>query len=165
MRRSFLFLAAGLLASLAFVSPSQAGSTIETEGHFSLAGTGVISANDLEFTYSPGVLPPLGAIIVNSTTFTSLTASSSGNTLTFFFTPTASGSIDFTFTSAADPTSVFLYGTQVTGVVGKVSGISQEGHIVAVIGAVPEPTSMALLGIGMASFFTYRRLFKRHSAV
>jgi PEP-CTERM motif len=30
---------------------------------------------------------------------------------------------------------------------------------------VPEPTSMALLGIGMASFFTYRRLFKRHSAV
>ena len=31
--------------------------------------------------------------------------------------------------------------------------------------AVPEPTSMALLGIGMASFFTYRRLFKRHSAV
>jgi hypothetical protein len=31
--------------------------------------------------------------------------------------------------------------------------------------AVPEPTSMALLGIGMAGFFTYRRLFKRPSAV
>jgi hypothetical protein len=30
---------------------------------------------------------------------------------------------------------------------------------------VPEPTSMALLGIGMAGFFTYRRLFKRPSAV
>jgi len=26
---------------------------------------------------------------------------------------------------------------------------------------IPEPTSMALLGIGMAGFFTYRRLFKR----
>jgi len=29
------------------------------------------------------------------------------------------------------------------------------------IAAVPEPNSMALLGIGMAGFFTFRRLFKR----
>jgi hypothetical protein len=32
-------------------------------------------------------------------------------------------------------------------------------------GKVPEPTSMALLGIGMAGFFTYRRLFKRAAPV
>jgi hypothetical protein len=32
-------------------------------------------------------------------------------------------------------------------------------------GTVPEPTSMALLGIGMAGFFTYRRLFKRPATV
>jgi hypothetical protein len=31
--------------------------------------------------------------------------------------------------------------------------------------AIPEPNSMALLGIGMAGFFTYRRLFKRPAAV
>jgi hypothetical protein len=31
--------------------------------------------------------------------------------------------------------------------------------------AVPEPTSMALLSIGMAGFFTYRRLFKRAATV
>jgi hypothetical protein len=33
------------------------------------------------------------------------------------------------------------------------------------VATVPEPTSMALLGIGMASFFTYRRLFKRPATV
>jgi hypothetical protein len=32
-------------------------------------------------------------------------------------------------------------------------------------GSVPEPTSMALLGIGMAGFFTFRRLFKRAAPV
>jgi hypothetical protein len=31
--------------------------------------------------------------------------------------------------------------------------------------AIPEPTSMALLGIGMAGFFTFRRLFKRPATV
>jgi len=30
---------------------------------------------------------------------------------------------------------------------------------------IPEPTSMALLGIGMAGFFTYRRFFKRAATV
>jgi hypothetical protein len=32
------------------------------------------------------------------------------------------------------------------------------------VATIPEPSSMCLLGIGMAGFFTYRRLFKRRPA-
>jgi len=62
-----------------------------------------------------------------------------------------------------------LTGEQYTGGVTTVAGvIATTGASVTGSGAysestsaVPEPTSMALLGIGMAGFFTYRRLFKR----
>jgi hypothetical protein len=30
-------------------------------------------------------------------------------------------------------------------------------------GVIPEPGSMALLGIGMTGFLAFRRLFKRHA--
>ena len=166
MRRSFLFMAAGLLASVALGSPSRAGSIIETESHFTLTGKGVLSASDLEFTYSPGVLPPVPALVtINSTDLVITSASSVGNLLTINFCPAASGNIDFTFGSLAAPDSVFLFGTHVNDVAGHVSGILQEGHIVSVTGTVPEPTSMALLGVGMACFFSYRRMFKRAATV
>jgi len=55
---------------------------------------------------------------------------------------------------------IYLYGGITPGSHASISVITQ-----AFSSAVPEPSSMALLGIGMASFFTYRRLFKRPSAV
>jgi hypothetical protein len=43
--------------------------------------------------------------------------------------------------------------------------LSRNGTGYVVTETIPEPTSMALLGIGMAGFFTYRRLFKRAATV
>jgi hypothetical protein len=45
------------------------------------------------------------------------------------------------------------------------TGVTANGGTLSVTESVPEPTSMALLGIGMAGFFTYRRLFKRPATV
>jgi hypothetical protein len=45
------------------------------------------------------------------------------------------------------------------------TGASKTHGVLGVTEVVPEPTSMALLGIGMAGFFTYRRLFKRPATV
>jgi hypothetical protein len=53
---------------------------------------------------------------------------------------------------------MILYGGTVPGGFSSISIINQG---FSSNGTIPEPTSMALLGIGMAGFFTYRRLFKR----
>jgi hypothetical protein len=45
------------------------------------------------------------------------------------------------------------------------AGTKSPTSLLSVSEAVPEPTSVALLGIGMAGFFTYRRLFKRTASV
>jgi hypothetical protein len=160
MRSLALCLAAGLLASLAFVAPTQAGSIVETEGSFTLTGGG--TASDLEFTYSAGVLPTIGnVLVVSETNLTGISASYVGNNvLAIDFNATASGAIVFKFLTSAAAGDVFLPLTQTTGVSGPVTANMTEGHLVSVT-PVPEPASFALLGIGMASFLTFRRLFKR----
>jgi len=52
---------------------------------------------------------------------------------------------------------IFLFG----GSVGESLSVVQQGF--SSNGGVPEPTSMALLGIGMTGFLAFRRLFKRTS--
>jgi hypothetical protein len=62
---------------------------------------------------------------------------------------------------------VYLSGGNCTGSFADISIVNQAFSTSAVCDppSVPEPTSMALLGIGMAGFFTCRRLFKRRVAI
>jgi len=55
---------------------------------------------------------------------------------------------------------ILMTGGTATGSSGSISIVDQ-----GFSSTIPEPTSFALLGIGMAGFFTYRRLFKRPATV
>lgn len=144
MKRSiFLSLAAGLIASVAFAAPAQAGSY---QAIFSV--TGGPKAADIELFFSA----PVTAVTYSS----GLTISPDPNlalpssTVTFNFTPAASGTIDFTTTTAG-----FLESYTLTGLTGA------SPHTSLQVNLVPEPASFALLGIGMTGFLAFRRLFKR----
>jgi len=146
MRRSlFLSLAAGLLASLAFTAPSQAG-TQAIHADFTITGG---TASNIELLYSA----PVTDVTVTSTDLAITPPLFSGSTVEFNFTPTTSGFVDFTVTSAGNLTANFLTGLS--------AGVTATHLNVVIVGTVPEPTSIALLGIGMTGFLAFRRLFKR----
>lgn len=146
MKRSFfLTLAAGLVFSVAFAAPSQAGTTTLTANFFVTGGT----ASDIELLYTA----PVTAVTVSSTNLGAFTPPVfSGSTVEFLFSPKSSGYVDFSVTSSGNLSAYFLSGLS--------AGVTDSFLHVAVA-AVPEPTSIALLGIGMTGFLAFRRLFKR----
>jgi PEP-CTERM motif len=166
MKRSFfLTLAAGLLASLAFAAPSQAGTivttTLEFVGPLSPAATSIT----FDYTLSAGSISDLGGLASSApgTTFGGSTA----NSVTLDFSPgvTNLAIAKFTFVDNAvafadAPTSITL--TSVTAAPGGQT-ITTSAALAFFPSVVPEPTSIALLGIGMTGFLAFRRLFKRTS--
>jgi hypothetical protein len=153
MRRAsfFLSLAAGLVASLALSAPTQAGSVKYDATSFVYVYTN--HATDATVEFNQAVTGPV--TILPGTTLSGITDTVSGSTVTFNFNSVAPGTYDLNF-SLYSTSGLVLAGGTVSGTPLPMGGVS--GFVTS---AVPEPTSMALLGIGMAGFFAYRRLFRR----
>jgi hypothetical protein len=168
MRRAsfFLTLAAGVVASLAFASSSRAGSVIETGVTITPNGIGG-TAGDVEITYTGGTLTagsPIAGSISGSLAGDISSISATSSTVTVdFTTATTGGNLVFSYNVASGAptvTSFNLTDTHNTTFLHPL-GLSVGSQITS----VPEPSSMALLGIGMASFLAYRRFFKRAATV
>jgi hypothetical protein len=163
MKRSFfLTLAAGLLASLAFTTSSQAGTIVTTNVDFGIP-TAVAAQTSIVINYSAstGPITGLGNFISSAPVSISQTGA---DQFTLTYSPAATSAFtSFQFTSGvtfADAPSTITI-TSVVASPGPNSLVTTTPSFS--VSVVPEPTSMALLGIGMTGFLAFRRLFKRTS--
>ena len=152
-RRSFLFGTLVMLAGLAAATPAHAGSVITTSISFDNPARADGSRLDLQwgrFAVRPGPTSsgPGGA-----------TLTLVGSVVEIKWSPAFAGPFSLTFTmdsttnSGATATPTFTpSGDNLTNFNFHVSQ-----------GVVPEPASLALLGIGMTGFLAFRRFFKKTS--
>jgi hypothetical protein len=150
-RSSLLALAAGLLASFALAAPSHAGSVTVT-GSWSVPGA---TASEIDFFFSGPVTAVSsfsGVPLPNPPTI----PPPPPNEVIFTYSP---GVVGGALTFTAQTSGIFLTG-EVNGasIVGTPTDVNFNFKSST---AIPEPGSIALLGIGMAGFLAIRRLFKR----
>jgi hypothetical protein len=160
-KRSFLFGTLVLLAGLASATPSRAGSVLTTSISFTKATPGLMS---IELTYDTpaNTLSALSPVLTGApggtTPSSTLDMATSVVTVTFPGT-TGQGPFAYTFTltdSLNTPASLTPSFTP--------SNSSLTDFSFSVTQGVPEPASIALLGIGMTGFLAFRRFRKKASA-
>jgi hypothetical protein len=152
IKRMFL-LSAALVLSLALATTSRA-EQYKLDGTFNAVGG---TATDIEVTLTGG-----GTLTYESVSSPNLTisgASITGDVAAVDFSTAASGSFEMLFTSSAPPVGIVTY--QLTGTSGT---ITSTGLNVSVT-AIPEPSSIALLGIGLSGFIAFRRRFAKKASI
>jgi PEP-CTERM motif len=155
-RSLFLSVAAGLLASAVLATPSRAGTEFLTTITYSGANP-LLTDIDVFYPTATGTISGL----TNLSPSSGVTASISGtNEVVLAISPaSAAGTISFDLAATGSiPSTVDLeevFGTNSSGSV-------TIGYSIA-DASVPEPSSIALLGIGVTGFLAFRRLFKRNS--
>ena len=159
-RSLFLTLAAGFLASVAFATPSRAGSELyDITASFHIVPTNV-TVTDMEISIT--AFPESSFKTVDNGGLSGLTYGTNTNSqfgdqivVNFSPTETTTGNLVFQFTG---PTGLALDGPFY--VTGNSAPFTASGIAVALT-VVPEPSSMALLGIGVTGLLAFRRMFKR----
>jgi len=177
MKRSFLLTAAfGLLVGLACSSPARAASVTVSEA-FTITPTGgfgsaTISSAIIEFTGLDGIsnLKFTGTAVDGS--FHAVTVTPSPllpQEVKITFSPDSalvSGTISFTTTATTNNVSLLpgliAIDPATTSAVG--GTVTTTPVSFSIPSSVPEPSAMALLGIGMTSFLAFRRFFNRNIA-
>jgi hypothetical protein len=114
------------------------------------SGSKLIDGTTIDYTITGGVYSSTG-VIANGT-ITSVTGSTPG----YVFSPLVGGTITITLSHSTGGLSGAFTGHALSGAVGL--GVQEASA------AVPEPASIAMLGIGMTGLLAIRRLLKRSKA-
>lgn len=188
IRTAFLVAALGLVATFTLEQSSQAGSVeiIVTDSIFvenSNFDSNTITKVTLSFfglSGSPLISNPGGGVGMTSTGPETPNETVSGNQIILTFNSPVSlvtGSVTFETTVPSSDVGMLTGLIKASGVVTTVAGTESsanntKGGILTnnlsfsssavTLTPIPEPTSMALLGIGMTSFLAFRRFFKRN---
>ena len=162
-KRSFaMALAMALFASLASSAPSKAATYVTTLTAVNL----VKPADDFEaiFSGTAGTVAKVNVVYTAATVAAgSPTVIMGGTGIEIDFSKQLlyGGSLVVTFQTNFKPTGI----TSAMWTFKSAAPVSAQPYVNIQTAAVPEPASMALLGIGMAGFLSFRRFFKRKAMI